>query len=198
MKNKINLLTIFTIATVLSFTGCGGTTLTSTDICTEKSTIKKNVFNRWWLYTPAFKTGKSTIEPPMYQITAIKITANGISINAAIVAFVKNPLMLSKSFKLLANEPTEDGWFAIFRSRTFSKIIDDIITSLFLAANSSRYVLVNFKNVSKIYIIATPIANTQSVSVALFGTTLSYTFIVKRGLAKTNKFISNEAYKTSL
>ena len=57
---------------------------------------------------------------------------------AAIVAFVKKLLIESKSLRLLANEPTEAGWFAILRSRTFSKMIEDMITSLFFAALSKR------------------------------------------------------------
>lgn len=42
-----------------------------------------------------------------------------------------------------------------------------------------------------------PVENTQSVSIALFGTTLSYTFSVKIGVAITKRFIRKEAMITS-
>ena len=58
--------------------------------------------------------------------------------SAVIVAVVKNDLTDSKSFKLLAKEPTDCGCCSNFMSKTFSKIIDDIIISLFLPASSNK------------------------------------------------------------
>ena len=124
--------------------------------------------------------------------------AKGRSITAVIVAVVKKERTASKSLRLLAKEPTEAGCSLIFKSNTFSKMILDIMISLFFPANSSMYPRVSFKKKSSRYTKTIPIVKTISVSCALFGITRSYTFIVKSGVASTKRFISKDAHSTSL
>ena len=93
--------------------------------------------------------GTRTIQPPMYAMTSKNKIANGKSTSAVSVALVRNIRIASKSFRLLANDPTDLGCDAILRSITFSKIIEDIIMSLFLPALSKSIARVNFKKVSR-------------------------------------------------
>ena len=123
---------------------------------------------------------------------------NGISITIAKTDDVKKFRMVSNSLKCVAKLPIEVGLASPTSPITCSKSFADMMMSLFFAANSIKYVRINFNTPSKIKTIITPIAKTQSVSMALFGITLSYTFIVNRGEAKTKRLTNKEANNTSL
>ncbi len=111
--------------------------------------------------------------PATSQITAINNNENGKSTKVVSVADVKNSLNDSNSCILLANDPTEFDRADIFTAITFSKMVAERITSAFLLAISIKYARSVRSNNSKTNTVATPMANTQSVSVALFGTTRS-------------------------
>ncbi len=54
-------------------------------------------------------TGIQPIGPPIQNMAATKITTNGRSISALMVAEVRNSRNASNSCRLLANAPTEGG-----------------------------------------------------------------------------------------
>ena len=84
------------------------------------------------------KIGTITKKPPKYPITIKNKIANGKSINTVKVELVKKPLILSKLLRLFAKLPTDFGCSLNFISKTFSKIIEDIIISLFFPAISRK------------------------------------------------------------
>ena len=72
----------------------------------------------------------NNITGEIQAITAMKISANGISIRPVSVADVVKSLKNSKDLRFAANEPTEAGLCSSLIPKVFSKILADKVMSI--------------------------------------------------------------------
>ena len=136
--------------------------------------------------------------PPIKNITIMNIITKGKSTMAAIVADVKNSLTLSYDWSLDTNCPVEAGFAFILIFSKCENILFDITVSARFPAIPKKYDLTIFIIKSNTIIIEIPINKAHRVSIALLGKTLSYTFIVNKGVASINRFINKEIIATCL
>src|SRR5690606_30000944 len=102
-------------------------------------------------------------------------------------------LITSNERRFDANAPTDSGFSSrrIFSTRSMIRA-DRLISTRLLAASTTlarNAVRIKLKTSTN----EMPATRTHSVSTALFGTTRSYTFIVKRGMDNANALINTAA-----
>ena len=128
----------------------------------------------------------------------IKNTAKGRSTSATRVSEFVNPRIASKDCRLLTKAPVEAGFSLNEKPSTFCIKFAVRVISIRLAASSTKKCRSIRNENSANSTIAAPIASTHNVSVAAFGTTLSYTFITNSGMARDSSPMNIEASNTSL
>ena len=130
-------------------------------------------------------------------MTSKKISAKGKSISAVTVAEAMKSRTDSNERRLDAKEPTDAGLASRRIPSTRSMISAESFTSMRALARSMkcprrRRIMKSMPNTS-----SRPRASIHKVSVALFGTTRSYTFIEKSGMTSANRLIRRAAQSTS-
>ena len=130
-------------------------------------------------------------------MTSRKIRAKGKSISAVTVAEAMKSRTDSNERRFEANEPTEAGLASSRMPSTRSMIKAESLTSMRALARSMKCPRRRRIMKSMPTTKSTPSASIHSVSVALLGTTRSYTFIEKIGMTSAKTLISKAAPSTS-
>jgi hypothetical protein len=137
--------------------------------------------------------GIKTSGPAIMKITAMYRKQNGRSEMVASVADATKSRTDSNSLNWLANDPDDAGLCSMRMDSACLKSIAPMIRSAFLPATSSTCARTFREMNSNSIAIATPIASDHNVVNAWFGTTRSYTFMVKKVPASASTLMSSAA-----
>ncbi|MPN16092.1 hypothetical protein SDC9_163430 [bioreactor metagenome] len=142
-------------------------------------------------------TKGSTRGQAIQPITIMNNTAKGRSMNAVTVAELMKSRTDSKARRLAASDPADAGLCSMRMPSTRSMMKADSRTSARLLARSTKCPRKVRNTRSPASTTSTPAVSTHRVSMALFGTTRSYTFMTNTGIASANRLTINAASSTS-